>query len=132
MEARAMTYEYGDPFNREAIEKAVARVLRFRWEAPDVPLEQHVEVAVHEHFCACVVDIEDQIEQRRSGIHDTIASEVRQRVQIHLIDDRIDEAPKDSFPASDSGRMDLGAALPMTVERAATAVADRVADELDG
>lgn len=96
-----MTYEYGDPFNREAIEKAVSRVLKFRREAPDAPLEQHVEVAIHEHFCSCVIEIEDQIEQRRSGIHDTIASEVRQRVQRRLADDRIDEASKDSFPASD-------------------------------
>lgn len=96
-----MTYEYGDPFNGEAIEKAVSRVLKFRREAPNAPLEQHVEVAIHEHFCSCVIEIEDQIEQRRSGIHDTIANEVRQRVQRRLADDRIDEASKDSFPASD-------------------------------
>jgi hypothetical protein len=101
MEGRSMTHEYDDPFSGEAIEKAVLRVLKFRREAPDAPWEQHVEVAIHEYFCSCVVEIEDEIEQRRSGIHDTIANEVRQRVQSCLADDRIDEASKDSFPASD-------------------------------
>jgi len=96
-----MTHEYDDPFSREAIEKAVARVLKFRREAPYAPLEQHVEVALHQHFCSCVVDIEDQIEQRRSGTHETIANEIRQRVESRLADDRIDQASEDSFPASD-------------------------------
>jgi hypothetical protein len=103
MEDRAMTHEYDDPFNREAIETAVAKVLKFRRDAPGAPLEQHVEVAVHEHFCSCVVDIEDQIEQQRSGIHEAIANEIRQGVESHLraADHRVDEASKDSFPASD-------------------------------
>lgn len=96
-----MTHEYDDPFTDAAIEKAVARVLTFRRASPGAPLEQHVEVAIHEHFCSCVVEIEDEIEQRRSGIHATIADEIRQRVQSRLADDRIDEASKDSFAASD-------------------------------
>jgi len=97
-----MTHEYGDPFSHEAIEKAVERVLEFRREAPDAPLDQHVEVAIHEHFCSCVVDIEDEIEHRRSGIHETIATEVRQRVANHLrAADEVDRASIESFPASD-------------------------------
>lgn len=97
-----MTHEYDDPFSEEAIESAVARVLKFRRDAPGAPLDQHVELAVHEHFCSCVVDIEDEIEHRRSGIHETIANEIRQRVQKRVrAAEMIDEASRESFPASD-------------------------------
>jgi hypothetical protein len=98
-----MTHEYDDPFSPEAIEASVIRVLELRRETPAAPLDQHVETAVHEHVCSCAVDIEDQIEQSRSGIHETIAAEIRQRAERRLkaADDCIDQASKDSFPASD-------------------------------
>lgn len=97
-----MTHEYDDPFSPQSIGAAVMRVLELRRETPAAPLDQHVELAVHEHFCSCAVDIEDQIEHRRSGIHDAIAAEIRQGVERRLkADDCIDEASKQSFPASD-------------------------------
>lgn len=98
-----MTHEYDDPFSPEAIEAAVTRVLELRRKKPTVSLEEHVETAVHEHFCSCAVDIEDQIEHRRSGIHETIATEIHRQVERRLkaADDRVDEASKASFPASD-------------------------------
>jgi hypothetical protein len=43
-----MTHEYDDPFSPEAIDAAVIRVLELRRETPAVPLDEHVEAAVHE------------------------------------------------------------------------------------
>jgi hypothetical protein len=103
-----MTHEYGDPFSTEAIEASVARTLELRNNAPGVPLEVHVETAVHQTFCSCAVDIADDIEQARSGLHGTIVQEVRRHVERHLQSakmqravDCVDEASEESFPASD-------------------------------
>ena len=104
-----MTHEYDDPLNPAAINAAVARVLALQLSAPNEPVEKHIEQAVHEHICACAVDIEDQIEGSRSGLHDTIAQEIRARVEREwqakegrspLYDD-VDQASDQSFPASD-------------------------------
>ena len=80
-----MTHEYGDPFNPEAI-----------------------DAAVHQHFCSCILDITDQVEGNRSGLHEAITIEVRQLVEPLLssadkfeINDCVDTASEDSFPASD-------------------------------
>lgn len=104
-----MTHEYGDPLNPEAFEAAAARVLALRRSAPDEPLDKLIEQAVHEHICACAVDIEDRIEGSRSGLHDAIAHEVRRRVERALQAraeqsipyDEVDLASDQSFPASD-------------------------------
>jgi hypothetical protein len=49
------------------------------------------------------VDIADQIEERRSGIHEAIASEVRQRVEKRLTatGNGIAAVSPESFPAND-------------------------------
>ncbi len=103
-----MTHEYGDPFSSEAVEASVARTIELRNNAPGVPLETHVETAVHQMFCSCAVDIQDGIEHARSGLHRTIVQEVRQQVENHLrslglqsAEDCVDEASEESFPASD-------------------------------
>jgi hypothetical protein len=102
-----MTHEYDDPFNDEAVAAAVERTIELRDQAPDVALDIHVEQAVHECICACAVNIEDSIEQGRSGLHQTLVHEVRRHVELRLAplesrpDDRVDEASKESFPASD-------------------------------
>jgi hypothetical protein len=104
-----VTHEYGDPFNDEDVSAAVERTLVLRDEAPDVPLEAHLDRAVQECICACALEIEDRIEQGRSGLHETLLREVRRRVEIRLSapapprddDDRVDEASRQSFPASD-------------------------------
>lgn len=104
-----MTHEYGDPFNDEALEAAVVRALTLHRAAPADPLEQQIERAVHERVCSCAVGIEDRIEGARSGLHETLAREVRDRVMIRLRSqaqgwmpsDKVDLASADSFPASD-------------------------------
>jgi hypothetical protein len=103
-----MSHEYDDPLSDEAIAAAVTRTVALRNEAPDRPLQDHVERAVHEHICACAVDIQDAVEHGRSGLHRTLVREVRARAEHELAreeaarqDARVDEASKDSFPASD-------------------------------
>lgn len=103
-----MTHEYGDPFNEQAIAAAVARTLALRNEAPGQSLEVHVEQAVHECICSCAIDIEDSIEHRRSGIHETLVREVSGQVERQLAraeanerDQEVNEASEESFPASD-------------------------------
>jgi macrodomain Ter protein organizer (MatP/YcbG family) len=100
-----MTHEYGDPFNEETIAAAVRRAIVINEKTPGEPLYVHVERAVHECVCACVVEIEDHIEQRQSGIHESLVHEVRSRLQQHLRAAKqqaeVDEASDESFPASD-------------------------------
>jgi hypothetical protein len=102
-------HEYGDPFAPEAIEAAVRRVLVLRRSAPGDQLHQHVEKALHETICSCAIDIEDQVEGMRSGLHDSIARAVREKVELSLRTqaewsaplDKVDQASDQSFPASD-------------------------------
>jgi hypothetical protein len=100
-----MTHEYGDPFNEETIAAAVNRALVLMEQSPAEPLHMHVERAVHECVCACAVEIEDRIEEGRSGIHATLLQEVKSRAQRRLDSARrqsqVDEASEESFPASD-------------------------------
>jgi hypothetical protein len=103
-----VTHGYGEPFNDEAVAAAVERTIALRKEALGVALETHVEQAVHEGIRACAIDIEDSIEHRQSGLHEALVREVRRQVEDRLslsesagFDDRVDEASKDSFPASD-------------------------------
>lgn len=103
-----MTLEYGDAINREVVDAAVLMTLRLREGAPDVALERLVDQAVHKCFCACVIDSEDAVEHGLSGTHAAMIREVRERVDDLLSAavaqdplDRVDEASKESFPASD-------------------------------
>ena len=104
-----MTHEYDDPLNPAAFEAAVAQALALRRSKPDEPLAAHVEQAIHEYFCACAVDIEDNIERSRSGMHEAIFKEVQARVERDLLNendssdhfDEVDLASDQSFPASD-------------------------------
>lgn len=97
-----MTHEYDDLFGSEEIEAAVTQVLELRRATPAAPLDQHVEMAVHEHFCTCAVDIEDEIEHRRSGIHEAIAKEIRKGVNRRLkVDEGIIRESKKALGAGD-------------------------------
>jgi hypothetical protein len=104
---QSMTHEYDDPLSDEAVFAAVAKTIALRESAPQAPLQQHIERAVHECVCACAVDIEDSIENARSGIHEALVVEVRARVEERLSrsrlprKDKVDEASDESFPASD-------------------------------
>jgi hypothetical protein len=102
-------HEYGDPFTPQAIDAAVNRVLGLQHSQPDETLDQHVEQALHEHICACAIDIEDRVEGGRSGLHEPIAQEVHDRAEQALRRraawaaplDKVDQASDQSFPASD-------------------------------
>lgn len=99
-----MTHEYGDPFDEETIASAVRRTIALAEKRPGEPLYVQVERAVHECVCACAVEIEDDIEEGKSGIHMTLLQEVKSRAQEHLQARRqaeVDEASEESFPASD-------------------------------
>ena len=60
-----MPREYDDPLNPESLDAAAARAIELSLASPEVPLDRHLERAVHEHVCACAVAIEDQIEGGR-------------------------------------------------------------------
>lgn len=103
-----MTHEYGDPLSPESISATVTRVLALQEKANGEALTVHVEQAIHECVCACAVEIEDGIEDRQSGMHATLTSEVRVRAERELArreaarrDAELDEASEESFPASD-------------------------------
>lgn len=100
--------EYGDPISPEQVELAVERALELRRAAPERPLGDHVREAVTRSICACVLEIEDDLERHLSGTHAEILEEVRRRVELRLADSAraatdnpVDEASKESFPASD-------------------------------
>ena len=104
-----MTHEYDDPLNPEAFAAAAARALALRRAAPGEPIDKHIELAVHEYICSCALAIEDGIEGGRSGLHEAVAREVRDRVERELARDEnppprfdvVDQASDESFPASD-------------------------------
>ena len=100
--------EYGDPISPEQVERAVERALELRRSAPGLPLEDHVREAVARTICACVLEIEDDLERHLSGTHAEILDEVRRRLEQRLCglaptasDNPVDEASEESFPASD-------------------------------
>jgi hypothetical protein len=100
--------EYGDPISPEQIEVAVEKAISLRRAEPGLSLDERVHRAVAETICACVLEIEDDLERRLSGSHDELLREVRRRVTRRLADaapaarsDEVDEASEESFPASD-------------------------------
>jgi len=100
--------EYGDPISPEQIEQAVEWVLDLRRTVPERSLDVDVREAVARTICACVLGIEDDVEHHLSGTHAGILEEVRREVEVRLAaaraqaqDNRVDEASKQSFPASD-------------------------------
>ncbi len=100
--------EYGDPISPEQVERAVQRALELRRAAPGRPLGDHVREAAAATICACVLQIEDDVERHLSGTHAEILNEVRRRVEQRLADavtaardNPVDEASDESFPASD-------------------------------
>lgn len=100
-----MTHEYGDPFDEAAVAEAATRAVALKNESPELSIEAAAEQAVHEHVCSCATEIEDGIEEQRSGLHSTIVAEVIDLAKREIIREHrskiVDEASKDSFPASD-------------------------------
>lgn len=100
--------EYGDPISPEQIELAVERALELRRAAPGRSLDEDVREAVARTICACVLEIEDDLERHLSGTHAQVLDEVLRRVKLRLHeaaraakDNEVDEASEESFPASD-------------------------------
>jgi hypothetical protein len=100
--------EYGDPISPGQIELAVERALDLRRTAPELSLDDNVREAVARTICACVLEIEDDLERHLSGTHAEVLDEVRRRVELRLADragaardNPVDEASEESFPASD-------------------------------
>ena len=100
--------EYGDPLSPEQLERAVEMAVGMRRAAPDRSLDDQVRDAVARTICACVLDIEDDLERHLSGTHAAIMDEVKRRAEQRLAaappqakDDPVDEASEESFPASD-------------------------------
>lgn len=100
--------EYGDPISPGQIGLAVETALDLCRAAPRRPLDELVREAVARTICACVLEIENDLEDHLSGTHAEILEEVRRRVELRLADaarttrgNRVDEASKESFPASD-------------------------------
>jgi hypothetical protein len=100
--------EYGDPISPEQVERAVQRALESRRAASGRPLDDHVREAVATTICACVLEIEYDLERHLSGTHAEILHEVRRRLEQRLTDavsaakdNPVDEASEESFPASD-------------------------------
>src|SRR5665213_3474440 len=103
-----MALEYGDVINQIVVDATVLMTLKLREETPGVALEFLVDQAVHLCFSGSVIDTEDVVEHGLSGTHAAMIREVKERV-VGLLNaaiaqdtpDRVDEASKDSFPASD-------------------------------
>jgi hypothetical protein len=76
-----MTHEYGESINAKVIETAVVMALKLRKEAPGVALKVHVDQAIHQSFCSCVIDDEDVVEKGLSGTHAAMIVEVTRRVE---------------------------------------------------
>jgi hypothetical protein len=100
--------EYGDAVSPEQVERALQRALELRRATPGHPLDDHVREAVATTICACVLEIEDDLERHLSGTHAEILDEVRRRLERRLTDataaakdNPVDEASEESFPASD-------------------------------
>jgi len=100
--------EYGDPISPEQIGLAVERALDLCRASPEHSLDEIVREAVARTICACVLEIEDDLERHLSGTHAEVLDVVRRRVELRLADaarttkdNQVDEASKESFPASD-------------------------------
>lgn len=105
-----MPREYDDPFEASALAAATRLALAFWREEPAIPLETHCFDAVRQVYCARIADIEDAVEGRLSGTHAAVVALVvtraREAVAAGELEraplwDRIDEASRESFPASD-------------------------------
>lgn len=100
--------EYGDPISPEQIAMAVEMALELHRTAPKLSLDDDVREAVALTFCACVLEIEDDLERHLSGTHAEVLDEVRRRAELRLadmadaaVDNPVDEASEESFPAGD-------------------------------
>jgi hypothetical protein len=121
-----MTLLYGDAVSYEIINKAADLVVERHAQQHDAPLSKLAEVAVYETFCTCVTGAQDMIEHHLSAIHAELINGVLKRAQEILkrtppspaadaveasttavdeqkqrVEDKLDEAERESFPASD-------------------------------
>jgi hypothetical protein len=99
-----MTREHEDRFDEGAIEQAAARAIALHGQSRDVTLQSAAEQAVQEQARSGALDVDGPIKDRRSGLNATLVEEVvrvaRRMSEAHR-SEIVDEASKESFPASD-------------------------------
>jgi len=105
-----MSPQYDGVLDHELVEAAVLMTLQLRDQAPASALGRLVDQAVRRCSCAPVSDGEGvgEIERALPGDNAAVVREVRKRVtrllsaaDAKVAFDRVDEASRDSFPASD-------------------------------
>jgi len=102
-----MTHEHAHPISNEMIVSAVALARVLQQAQPRVELDDHIVEAVRRSLSARVANIDGGIGEGRRNGHDALIEAVRRRVRQRAdppagtADDIVDEASKDSFPASD-------------------------------
>jgi beta-glucosidase-like glycosyl hydrolase len=101
-----MTPEYDRALYRELVDAAVLTTLKLREKAPTRVPERLADQAVRRCSRARARKGDDEIEHHLSTSHAALVREVKERVTrlLNTADapvDRVDQASKDSFPASD-------------------------------
>ncbi|HZV18992.1 MAG TPA: hypothetical protein VFF84_09925 [Sphingobium sp.] len=104
-----MPHEYDDPLDAAAIAAATDRAVTLFRQQPDIPLETHSAEAVRQQLCACIGEIEDDVEGELSGTHAAVIAQVLDQARAILAEqaqpnaewDAVDQASDESFPASD-------------------------------
>lgn len=102
-----MTHEHAHLISNEMIVSAVVLAQNLRQAQPRVELDDHIVEAVRRSLSARVADVDGGIGGGRRDARDALIEAVRQRLRQRAdplagtADDIVDEASKDSFPASD-------------------------------
>lgn len=104
-----MAIRYQDAITDERLDSAVRRLIETRTHETDTVITDLAVRIVRDMFCFCVSDAPGAISGHLASIHQAVAAEIIARAaRTDSLtgpdtgdDRRIDEASRDSFPASD-------------------------------